>query len=134
MHAPIPEAVPMHEPELPTYAPNPYEAQPAEYAALDPVAPQVPEATQVPVGSYDQSNYVHYSQTGDVYAAAAPLQVEPIAEAYVADPYAPNPYVGNTAVNLNHNPYAAGQIQAGSLEPQPQQQQPMPNPYLPPQS
>ena len=109
IHDPIPEAVPVYDP-VPPLAPNPYEAQPAAYAATDP---------------YAQAGYAEYSQPtyADPYAAqaaAAPYQA----------PYeqtAPQTaYAGNTAVDLSHNPYATGEVQAGSLNGAP--------PYAPPQS
>ena len=111
IHDPIPEAVPVYDPSQPL-APNPYDMRPAAYAAPDP---------------YAQAGYVDPSQAAyaDPYASqpyAAPHQA-PYASADAATPQA---YVGNTAVDLSHNPYATGEVQAGSLNGTP--------PYAPPQS
>ena len=105
VHDPIPEAVPVYDPGHRPAA-NPYEAQPAAYAA-DP---------------YAQSGYAQpgYTDTGYTDAGYADYGQQ----AY-ADPYAPVPqaqpapqgqYAGNTAVDLSYNPYATGEVQAGSLD------------------
>ena len=93
VHDPIPEAVPVYEPR--PFTPNPYETQPAAYAAPDP---------------YAQSGYVDYNHPAHAEAYTAPQQA----------------YAGNTAVDLSHNPYASGEVQAGALNAAP--------PYTTPQS
>ena len=103
VHDPIPEAVPVYDPSQPL-APNPYEAQPAAYAEADPYA----QAGQVHNGYVEAGYadpYADYSHPGQ---AAVPYQA------------------GSVAVDLSHNPYASGQVQAGALTPS--------SPYAPPQS
>ena len=116
VHDPIPEAVPVYDPSQ-RPKPNPYEAQPAAY--VDPYV----QAGNTEVGyaaDYTQPSYA------DPYAAqaiAAPYQTgyeQPAQGVFQAT------YDGNAAVDLSHNPYAAGEVQAGSLNPVP--------PYAPPQS
>ena len=131
MHDPIPEGIPAYDPGQPL-APNPYEAQPEIYAGTNPAA-SYPQA-----GAYDPNAYVHYSQTGDVYASqhaqngmtasagdyaasggyASPEGANPYQTGYAqTDPNAsPQAFAGNAALDLNHNPYATGQVQAGSLD------------------
>lgn len=92
IHDAIPEAVPTYEPS-PPYAPNPYEVQPAAYAAPDP---------------YAQAGYV---QNGYVEAGYADPYTDYSQPGETAVPY----QAGNAAVDLSHNPYASGQVQAGSL-------------------
>jgi len=43
----------------------------------------------------------------------------------------PDAFAGNTALDLSHNPYASGDVQAGSFETPPGY---MPDPNAPPQS
>lgn len=144
VHAVIPEGVPEYAPGQPL-TPNPYEAQPAAYAAAE----QPVGYTQA---GYDPNAYVHYSQNGDVYAPqplqndmtamANPHQENPYAAQMVANPYqtgyaqtdlnaSPQPFAGNAALDLNSNPYASGQTQAGSLD---QNAGYAPVPNAPPQS
>lgn len=108
-HDPIPEAVPVYEPAPPP-APNPYEAQPATpvYGAQDP---------------YAQTAYVDYGSAShpEIYADQTAY-----AQPAYTEPQTQPAYTGNTAVDVSHNPYASGQVQAGALE--------APPPYTPPQS
>jgi hypothetical protein len=114
VHAPIPDPVPVYDPSQ-NPAANPYEVQPAAYAAPDPYAQT----------GYDQAGYTEGGGYAD-YGQAA--YSDPYAGPYEQAPYeqtphgqgqplaAPEtPYVGNTAVDLSHNPYATGEVQAGSL-------------------
>lgn len=144
LHPVIPEGIPEYDPGQPL-APNPYEVQPAAYATAD----QLVGYTQA---GYDPNAYVHYSQNGDVYAPqplqndmtamASPHQENPYAAQMAANPYQTGyaqtdlnplaqPFAGNTALDLNSNPYASGQTQAGSLD---QNSGYAPVPNAPPQS
>ncbi len=112
IHDPIPEAVPVYDPSQ-RPAPSPYVTPAAEYAAADP---------------YAHTGYVDYGQNAyaDPHAADAGTYSYPAdyAQPQQAAPY--TTYSGNTAVDLSHNPYAAGEVQAGSLNDTP--------PYTTPQS
>lgn len=129
-YAPIPETVPAYAPQQPMApnpyeSPEPYEAQPAAYQGGG------FEAGYSQGGSYDPNAYVHYSSTGEVYASPAQANaMTSSAEYYQADDQVMNPYQagsadpsyspgafsGNTALDMSQNPYASGQIKAGSLE------------------
>jgi len=111
-HAPIPESIPVYDPSQHPAA-NPYEAQPAAYAA-------------------DAYAHPGYAQTGYAETGYAEYGQQPYADPYAQpyqDPYAqPAPqgaYTENAAVDLSHNPYATGEVQAGSLDTTP--------PFTPPQ-
>jgi len=90
LYSPIPEAVPEFNPGQPL-APNPYETQPAAYSGAH------TSGAPFQTGGYDPNNYVHYSSTGDVYGT------QPA-------------YDGTGALDISHNPYATGEVQAGALE------------------
>jgi uncharacterized protein involved in exopolysaccharide biosynthesis len=144
VYPPIPEAVPSYSPQQPPNpydAPNPYEAQPAAYQSASYGADYSQSG-----GGYDPNNYVHYSATGEVYGTQAqPNAMTSYATQnpggdYTANPYqtgyadpatTPHAYAGNAALDLGDNPYASGQVQAGSLQP-PTDYKPDPN--APPQS
>jgi len=131
LHSPIPEAVPAYDPGQQPLAPNPYEAQPVYGSS---------QGTQSypQTGAYDPNNYVHYSSTGEVYgsqpmqggvtATANPYQT---GYAQAETGYAGQAYAGTGALDLNHNPYATGEVQAGSLDNSPTLAH---NPYAPPHS
>jgi len=124
-YSPIPEPIPEYAPEPPA-SPNPYEAQPAAYQATEVYASQGHQ------GAYDPNNYVHYSSTGEVHAPQQPAYGDMTAsyEGYSATGPANNPYQagyadpltmptaydGNAALNMEHNPYATGEVVAGELE------------------
>ena len=145
-YSPIPEAVPVYDPSQPLApnpyeTPNPYEAQPAAYQNAG-YAAQPSQAT----GAYDPNNYVHYGASGDVYASpqadgmtasagyAPDHGTTPYQMGY-ADPAAsPNAFAGNTALDLGHNPYATGQVQAGSFEASQDTPDYILDPNAPPQS
>lgn len=110
VHDPIPEAVPVYDPAQPL-APNPYEAQPAAYGAPDPYA-----QTEV---------YPDYAQPPYADPHAAQMGAVPYQGGF--EPAAPqSAYAGSAAVDLSHNPYATGEVQAGALNAGP--------PYAPPHS
>jgi uncharacterized protein involved in exopolysaccharide biosynthesis len=141
--SPIPEPIPAFDPGQPA-APNPYEAQPAAHAGA--AASAYPQS-----GTYDPNNYVHYSSAGEVYGSQQPQattmssagQYGTMAEAQnpyqmgYADPAGmPDTFAGNAALDLSHNPYATGEVQAGSFEIEPDAGYPgfAPDPNAPPQS
>ena len=144
----IPEPIPEYAAAQPL-TPNPYDVQPAAYAAPEPLAGYNAQG-----GGYDPNAYVHYSSTGEVYGSQAAQNEMTASAGYTQDnPYAAtqgtNPYQagfaqvdpnmanpgfsGNAALDLNQNqnPYASGQIQAGSLD---QSNGYIPDPNAPPQS
>lgn len=119
IHAPIPDPVPVYDPTQRPAA-NPYEAQPAAYAAPDPYAQTGYAQAGYADAGYTDTGYADYGQAGYSDPYAGPYEQAPHAQAPQA------PYAGNTAIDLSHNPYATGEVQAGSLEPAPT--------YTPPQS
>jgi len=115
MASPIPEPIPAFDPGQPL-APNPYEVQPAIYS--DPNAAQAYPQT----GPYNPNDYVIYGSTDDIYnPQSAPgdmtANLNPYQGGY-EQPYAgqPTAYAGTGALDISHNPYAAGEVQAGSLD------------------
>ncbi len=130
--SPIPEAVPYYNPGQPLTPnpyddPHPYEAQPAAFqgAAYGAGYPQGE-------GGYNPNNYVHYSSTGEVYDSPAQTNATTASAGHypgmnqqgAANPYqtgyadpasSPDAYAGNAALDLSHNPYASGEVKAGSL-------------------
>ncbi len=142
LHDPIPEPVPSYDPVAPVY-PNPYDAQPAAaqlgvdanpYAQVDyqsdqPATASVPGYS--PTTGYDAAAYVQFDQSGETYAmqngapnmaphmSAAPL-IDQAAQTYGTAQINTQPtgmaYQANAALDLSHNPYAAGNVQAGSLD------------------
>ncbi len=113
--SPIPEPVPAFDPGQPL-APNPYEVQPAVYS--DPnVAQAFPQT-----GPYNPNDYVIFGSTDDIYTPQSmpgdmTANLNPYQGGY-EQPYAgqPTAYVGTGALDISHNPYAAGEVQAGSLD------------------
>lgn len=150
MHSPIPEAIPPSLPNQP-YAPNPYEVRPAAYGEGQPAAYDEYQATAYAgdpsanfspqTGGYDPNNYVHYSSTGDIYGSEPASGDMTASYGQYPAPEGVNPYqagfaegqnfAGNAALDLNYNPYATGEIQAGSLDNYPGN---FPDPNAPPQS
>lgn len=94
---------PVHDPipeAVPVYEPQPFAPNPYE---AQPAAYAAPDP-------YAQTGYVDYNQPAHAEAYTVPQEA----------------YAGNTAVDLSHNPYASGEVQAGALNALP--------PYTPPQS
>jgi len=111
LYSPIPEAVPEFNPGQPL-APNPYETQPAAYSGAH------TSGAPFQTGGYDPNNYVHYSSTGDVYGTQ-PAQGDMTAMANPYDlgsGYTSPAYDGTGALDISHNPYATGEVQAGALD------------------
>jgi len=144
MQSPIPEAVPAFDPGQPI-APNPYEAQPA-YGEMNPYEAQPVYGNQAQpvygtssaypqVGAYDPSNYVHYTSTGDVYGTETAhgdmTATSQYGAGYDGTNYSGPAYAGTGALDISHNPYALGEVQAGSLDIYPEL---TPDPYAPPHS
>jgi len=109
---PIPEAVPIYDPSQRPAA-NPYEAQPAAYAAHDPYA----QGGYAQMGQAD-TGYADHGQQPYADPYATPYQDQ------YAQPVPQGAYSGGEAVDLSHNPYATGEVRAGSLDTLP--------PYAPP--
>jgi len=131
VHSPIPEPIPEFNPEQPS-VPNPYEAQPAAYGGSS-------QAGSYPqTGPYDPNNYVHYSSTGDVYSSQSlhgdmTAMADPYQSGYTqpGSGFPAQSYAGTGALDINYNPYASGEIQAGSLD---SNAGFVPDPHAPPQS
>lgn len=127
LQSPIPEPVPEFDPRQPM-TPNPYEARPAAYAD------QFGGQAYPQNGQYDPNDYVYYGSTGDVHhTQAAQGNVvtgsNPYQSGFRPD-QAPSAYAGTGALDISHNPYAAGDVQAGSLD----YPNYVPDPNAPPQS
>lgn len=88
-----------------------------------------------PQDAYAQDVYAQPSYaTTDPYAApttgyAGDEYAQPQYSQGMAQPLEGHAFQGNAALDLSHNPYATGQVQAGSFEDQPAYQQPTPPPY-----
>lgn len=94
----IPEAVPAYDPGQPV-APNPYEVPAAAYA--EPVYADQQAAVEMQAAA---AGYDAYGRPLSTPYASPQVQAQP---AYSQ---------GNTALDMSHNPYAAGEAHAGSFD------------------
>ncbi len=119
-YAPIPEAVPVYDPSQ-RPVPNPYEAQPAAYGGAEqysqPGGYAAPEHYNQPM-EYADYNASAYADPYAAHPAEVPYQAGYDSTAQQGT------FGGTAALDLSHNPYATGEVQAGSLNPIPPQMPP----------
>ena len=130
LQSPIPEPIPAFDPGQPM-APNPYEVQPG-VAYSEPAAAYTEPAayadgntaTAYPqTGAYNRDDYVLYTSHSEAFGSQPmPGDMTAMENPYQSGYAQPNPaypaqaYDGTGALDINHNPYALGEVQAGSLD------------------